>query len=104
MRIVIIALGVLVMVAGIALADGSCGYQGKEYLNGSDLCQEGTRYRCENSVWQQLSVPMRPRVAFLRSGVRVSGTVVPVGQGQLPIRDTAALRERRVAVFGYAVW
>ena len=58
MRRVMAVLGMVVLWSGRGvLADGGCEYQGAPYLNGSDVCQAGTLYRCETGAWRALTAP-----------------------------------------------
>jgi len=81
MRTLIVALGVtLVCGAGLAFADGSCDFQGKDYLNGSDICRAGTRYRCENSEWHALGTPCALQSALAQAGCEYLGESYPSGR------------------------
>jgi len=81
MRSLIVALCVTVICgAGVVVADGSCPYQGQDYMNGSDVCQAGSRYRCENSVWRGLGIPCALESVLSDAGCKYLGQSYPSGR------------------------
>ena len=81
MRILVGALAVALLChAGPAFADGSCAYQGNDYLNGSDVCQMGTRYRCQHGVWQRESEPCSLHYALAQASCEYEGQVYAAGR------------------------
>ncbi len=70
----------LVCGAAIAVADGSCMYQDRAYLNGSDSCQAGTRYVCENGVWQASEAPCSLQAALTEAGCEFGGQAFASGR------------------------
>jgi hypothetical protein len=75
------ALGVMLGCgAGLAFADGSCDYQDASYLNGSDVCQAGTRYRCDNEVWQRMDAPCALQSALAQDSCRYEGQFYASGR------------------------
>jgi len=81
MRTLIIAFGLaLAFVAVVAYADGSCSYQSADYLNGSDVCQAGIRYRCENGLWNRLDVTCALQSVLAETGCEYQGQAYASGR------------------------
>ena len=81
MRTLIVALGAaLICGAGLALADGGCDYQGKGYMNGSDVCQAGTRYQCKNGGWEMLGTACSLQSALSQASCEYLGESYPSGR------------------------
>jgi hypothetical protein len=81
MRTLIAALGIaLLWNAGSALADGSCPYRGNDYLSGSEVCQMGTRYRCDYGAWQRLREPCPLQSILSREGCEYEGEFYAAGR------------------------
>jgi hypothetical protein len=78
---VFVALGVaLACSAGLAFADGSCDYQGTSHLNGSDVCQAGDRFRCDNGTWLQMSGPCALQSELAQESCQYGGQLYASGR------------------------
>ena len=81
MRTSIVALVVALLCnAGLAVADGNCIYQDREYLTGSDVCQMGVRYRCDHGAWQGQSEPCALHSALAQARCEFEGQVYASGR------------------------
>ena len=91
MRNLIVAFGVaLAFGAAVAYADGSCSYQGTDHLNGSDVCREGIRYRCENGLWHNLNMQCALQAVLAEAGCEYQGQ--PFASGRANCQDGTLYR------------
>ena len=75
---VMIAIG-LMWAAERAYANGTCDYDGQQYLNGSAVCQSGAQYQCQDGKWKRVGDVCPQQSVTSQRGCRDDGQTYASG-------------------------